>query len=92
VNKKLIDLAERWRTRELSGEKVKYLFIDGGIEDISVLVVIGATEEGPWLVLALQTGDRESASIWRELFKYLKRRGLESQKVKLGIMDGFPCI
>lgn len=97
VNKELIEAVERWRTRDLSAEKVKYLFIDGvcfrmridgSIENVSVLVVIGVTEEGTRLVLALQSGDKESASAWRELFKDLKRRGLDSQNVKLGIMDG----
>jgi len=97
VNKELIDAVEKWRTRDLSAEKVKYLFIDGvcfrmrvdgTIENVSVLVVIGVTEEGTRLVLALQSGDKESATTWRELFKDLKRRGLESQNVKLGIMDG----
>lgn len=99
VNKELIDAVEKWRTRDLSGEKVKYLFVDGvcfrmrvdgTIENVSVLVAIGVTKEGRRLVLALQSGDKESSPTWRELFKDLKRRGLESQNVKLGIMDGLP--
>ena len=40
------------------------------------------------MVLGLQSGDKESASNWREFFKDLKRRGLQSQLVTLGIMDG----
>jgi len=53
-----------------------------------VLVAIGVTESGHKLVLGFQAGDKESASNWREFFKDLKRRGLRSSKVTLGIMDG----
>jgi len=38
--------------------------------------------------LALQAGDKESASNWRELFSDLKRCGLDPRRVILGIMDG----
>lgn len=97
ANKELVDAVEKWRTRDLSEESIKYLFIDGvcfsmrvdgAVETVSVLVVIGVTEKGEKLVLALQAGDKESASNWRELFSDLKRRGLDSQKVILGVMDG----
>ena len=53
-----------------------------------MLVVIRVTEQGNKVVLALQSGDKESASAWRELFKGLKRRGLRGEKITLGIMDG----
>jgi putative transposase len=85
--------------RDLSGEKIKYLFVDGvcfamrvngSIESVSVLVAIGVTETGHRLVLGLQAGDKESATCWREFFKDLKQRGLKSQDVMLGIMDGLP--
>ena len=88
-------LAER--TRDLSKESIKYLFIDGvcfsmqvdgGVETVSVLVVMGVTEKGERLILALQAGDKESASNWRELFSDLKKRGLNGRNVILGIMDG----
>ena len=83
--------------RDLSQEPVKYLFVDGvnfhmrvgrSIEIVPVLVAIGVTERGHKLVLGLQAGDKESASSWREFFKDLKVRGLDSRKVTLGIMDG----
>jgi len=97
ANKDLVDAVEKWRTRDLSKESIKYLFIDGvcfsmridgSVEMVSVLVVIGVTEKGEKLVLALQAGDKESASNWRELFSDLKRRGLDGHKVILGVMDG----
>jgi putative transposase len=88
---------ETWRNRDLSCEKVKYLFIDGvnfrmrigdTIELVPVLVIIGVREDGTKLVLGLQSGDKESAAAWRQSFKDLKKRGLDGSSVTLGIMDG----
>ena len=62
--------------------------IDGSIEKVPVLVAIGVTEKGHRTVLGLQSGDKESATSWREFFKDLKRRGLNGNAVTLGIMDG----
>ena len=95
----LVQAIEKWRNRSLSSVKYKYLFCDGvyfemriarSIEKVSVLVVIGVTANGQKQVIGLQSGDKESASSWRELFKDLKRRDLDSQTVTLGIMDGLP--
>jgi len=97
VSKELIRSVEAWRERDLSGEAIKYLYIDGtnfsmridgSVEKVSVLVVIGVTESGHRTVLGVQAGDKESATNWRELFKDLKRRGLEGNLISLGIMDG----
>jgi len=97
ANTELTEAVEKWRMRDLSQEPIKYLFVDGvnfrmrvgrSIELIPVLVAIGVTERGHKLVAGLQAGDKESASSWREFFKDLKVRGLYSQKVTLGIMDG----
>jgi putative transposase len=90
---------ETWRNRDLSRERIKYLFIDGvtfrmrvgkSIERVPILVVIGVREDGAKLVLGLQSGDKESAATWREFFKDLKKRGLDGSTVTLGIMDGLP--
>jgi len=97
ANKELIDAVEEWRNRDLSQESIKYLFVDGTlfsmrvngtVENVPVLVAIGVTEAGHRLVPGLQSGDKESASSWREFFKDLKRRGLDGRNVTLGIMDG----
>jgi len=97
VNTELSEAVERWRNRDLSGEKVKYIFVDGvnfrmriksEIELVPVLVAIGVTQSGHRLVLGVQSGDKESSSNWREFFRDLKIRGLKSQDVILGIMDG----
>lgn len=95
----LVEAAEKWRTCDLSEESIKYIFVDGvcfdmrigkSIETVPVLVAIGVKKTGQKLVLGLQAGDKESASNWREFFKDLKNRGLNSQEATLGIMDGLP--
>jgi putative transposase len=53
-----------------------------------VLAAIGVTDDGTKLVAGLQSGDKESATNWREVFRDLKSRGLDGSLVKLGIMDG----
>ena len=97
VSKDLTRSVEAWRERDLSKEPIKYLYldgtnfsmrVDGSVEKVPVLVVIGVTEEGHRTVLGLQSGDKESATSWREMFKDLKRRGLDGSSVELGIMDG----
>ena len=97
ANRELTEAIERWRTRDLSREPVKYLFLDGvnfkmriggSVEQMPVLVAIGVTLRGHKKVLGLQSGDKESASSWRQFIKDLKARGLPGEHVILGIMDG----
>ena len=97
TTRELSEAVEKWRARDLSAESITYLFVDGvnfdmrverSVEKISVLVVIGVTDQGHKMVLAIQAGDKESASTWRELFKDLKQRGLKGAGVTLGVMDG----
>ncbi len=97
VNRELSTGLEKWRTRLLSNIKVKYMYIDGvyfsmrvnnKVEKTPVLVVIGVTDENKKIFLAIQRGDKECASTWREIFRDLKERGLDSSYVQLGIMDG----
>jgi putative transposase len=99
ASKQLAAAVENWRQRDLSIEPIKYMYIDGtlfsmridgSIEKVPVLVTIGVTESGHRTVLGLQSGDKESATSWRELFKDLKKRGLDANRVQLGIMDGLP--
>ena len=97
ASKELSEAVEKWRLRDLSQERIKYLYLDGvnfkmrlseGIELVPVLAIIGVAENGQKLVLGLQSGDKESASSWREFFKDLKARGLNKAEIQLGIMDG----
>jgi putative transposase len=99
ASRELCDAVESWRERDLGSEPFKYMYIDGtlfsvrvhgSVEKLPVLVVIGVTEEGYRTVLAVQSGDKESATTWRELFKDIKRRGLDTGRIVLGIMDGLP--
>jgi putative transposase len=99
ANQELSVAVEQWRMRDLSKENIKYIILDGvnfhmriskAIDIVPVLVAIGVTQTGNYLVLSLQSGDKESASNWREFFKDLKSRGLDGQHVTLGIMDGLP--
>jgi putative transposase len=99
ANKELIVAAEKWRTRDLSGEPIKYVFLDGvnfdmridrSIEKVPVLVAIGVAKTGRKRVLGFQAGDKESAPTWREFFKDLKNRGLDGHDMILGAMDGLP--
>lgn len=94
----LCESVEKWRIRPIE-EEIKYLYLDGtnfkmrvhgSVELVPILVVIGVTKSGHKKVLALQAGDKESATSWREVFKDLKLRGLDKDKVQLGIMDGLP--
>ena len=98
-SQELTQAVEVWRERDLSSEPIKYMYIDGtlfsmridgSVEKVPVLVVIGVTEKGHRTVLALQAGNKESAPVWRELFKDIKKRGLDPSHVRLGIMDGLP--
>ena len=61
-----------------------------GISTEPVLAIVEAADNGHKLVLGLQAGDKESASSWREFFKDLKKRGLQADRIQLGIMDGLP--
>lgn len=99
VSKELHQAVETWRQRDLSTEAIKYLYIDGtnfsmrvdrSVDKVPVLVVLGVTEKGHRTVLGLQSGDKESASNWREMFKDIKLRGLDGSLITLGIMDGLP--
>jgi putative transposase len=98
VNKEVNEAIETWRVRPLNDLRIKYMIIDGvnfkmrtghHIEKIPMLVVIGVTYDNKRLFLAIQQGDKEKASTWREVFKDMKHvRGLNKDDIRLGIMDG----
>jgi putative transposase len=99
INKELLTGIDTWRLRNLSSFLIKYMYVDGvffhmrvdhKIEKIPMLVVVGVTEDNHKIFLTIQQGDKDKASTWREIFKDLKRRGLDKDKIKLGIMDGLP--
>ncbi|MCI0408478.1 MAG: IS256 family transposase [Acidobacteria bacterium] len=78
---------EAWKSRPLDELEVVYVWADGiyvkaGLEKekAAVLVVIGALRDGTKVVLALQSGHRESTESWAGILRDLKRRGLNAPK------------
>jgi len=77
-------LSASWRRRDLSGEEVLYLFLDGVYLKMragkspaeAVLVAHGITVEGKRTLLGVILGGRESAESWRGLLEHLEERGL----------------
>lgn len=99
VNQELLTGIDKWRSRDLSNVKIKYMYMDGvffkmriekKIEKIPMLIIIGVTEENRRIFLTIQQGDKDSAPTWREIFRDLKTRGLSAAAVRLGVMDGLP--
>jgi putative transposase len=83
-----------WKKRPLEKEYL-YVWADGVYpkagpkdEQMAVLVVIGLNRKGEKELLAIEEGYRESAESWREVFRDLKRRGL--QWIGMMIADGVP--
>jgi putative transposase len=86
---------EAWRNRPLEAEGYPYLFVDARYEKVrvdhrivsqGVLVVSGVRRtDGMREVLAVEVADTESEATYQELFRSLKRRGLED--VELVVSD-----
>lgn len=75
---------ERWKKRRLDDLNVVYVWADGlyvkaGLEDTraALLVLIGALTDGRKVVLAVQSGQRESKESWGILLRDLRQRGLQ---------------
>lgn len=82
---------EAWRTRPLDGQEVVYLWVDGvyvkaGLErdKAALLVAIGALRDGRKVVLAVESGTRESTSSWSEVLRGLRDRGMSSPRLVIG--------
>ncbi len=82
-----------WKRRDLSDLDIVYLWADGiyvkaGLEKekAALLVLIGATSNGEKVILAVESGQRESTESWSSVLRDLKARGLQSPK--LTIADG----
>jgi putative transposase len=86
---------DTWKTRDLSGVEVDYLFADGsffrmhpGAPAEPVLVAWGITSSGKPVFLGLEPGSVESTDAWAGFFRGLKARGLRDPL--LVITDGGP--
>lgn len=84
---------QEWRSRSLADLDIVYCWADGlyvkaGIEDgkAALLVIIGATREGEKVVLAVESGQRESRESWAGVLRDLNARGLNVPQ--LVVADG----
>ena len=82
---------ELWKTRHLEDLAVVYLWVDGvyvkaGLEKekAAILVVLAALRDGQKVLLAVETGYRESTESWAAILRDLKRRGLDAPKLVIG--------
>lgn len=84
---------DTWKKRDLSGLEVVYWWADGlyvkaGIEDrtSALLTIVGALTTGEKVLLACESGERESKTSWLTLLRDLKGRGLTVPR--LTVADG----
>ncbi len=84
---------ETWKRRQLDDLEPVYLWADGvyvkaGLEKdkAAILVVIAALRDGRKVVLAVESGYRESTESWAAVLRDLKARGLRAPR--LLIADG----
>jgi putative transposase len=82
---------ELWRTRPLDELEVVYLWVDGvyvkaGLEKekAAILVVLAARRDGQKVILAVESGYRESTESWAAILRDLQRRGLPAPRVVVG--------
>jgi len=82
-----------WKSRELKGLQVVYLWADGlyvkaGLEKekAALLTVIAGLSDGRKEILHLESGYRESKESWAGVLRDLKKRGIE--EVSLVVADG----
>src|SRR5262245_9183038 len=84
---------DAWNRRSLRGLEPVYLWADGiyvkaGLETdkACLLVVVAGLRDGRKVVLAIESGHRESAEAWSDLLRSLRDRGLKGPR--LVIADG----
>ena len=82
---------ELWKTRVVEDLDVVYLWVDGvyvkaGLEKdkAAILVVLAALRDGQKVILAVESGYRESTESWAAILRDLTRRGLAAPKVVIG--------
>ena len=83
-----------WQERDLSQKRYVYWWVDGihfrvrlGGDDVCLLVIIGALEDGTKELVAVRDGYRESKESWLEVLRELEKRGL-TVPPKLAVGDG----
>lgn len=90
--------ALKWLERDLT-KSYWCLFVDGtnfkiqrrgSTEKEPTLVVVGIDDSNCTSILALQPGQKDNADSWAVVFEDLIRRGLNTNNVQIGVMDGLP--
>jgi putative transposase len=82
----------RFSKRHLGFSRYAYLFMDGihvqvrlGEDPkVCLLIVIGVREDGQKELLAVEDGYRESTESWAQVFRGMKRRGLNEPRLVMG--------
>jgi len=84
---------DAWKTTRLDQLEVVYAWADGlyvkaGLEDTkaALLVIVGALKDGRKVVLAVESGQRESSEAWARILRDLRERGLKPWKAT--VADG----
>ena len=92
LNKKAYEHIETWRTGPLSGD-YPYVYVDGvylkrswggEIQNVSILVAIGVSQDGCREILSAAEGMKEDRESWRSFFVWLKERGLTGVRLTIG--------
>ena len=98
ITESLWEEYQAFRTRDLSGFEVEYLFLDaiyeslrqqGGLKE-ALLCAWGICRDGRKILLHLDLGNKESLSAWREFCRDMVKRGLPVPT--LITSDGAPAI
>jgi len=76
---------EAWKQRRLEDVEVVYLWVDGvyvkaGVEDRKAAVL----SDGQKVLVALQSGHRESTASWASVLRDLRSRGLRAPRLVIG--------
>ncbi len=88
---------ETWSRRDLSKEKIVYLFLDGWYPRVRigkkrvrvpVLVTLGTCQDGRRVVLDLRIAGEESEASWTEVIHSLIERGVGLPRI--AVIDGNP--
>jgi putative transposase len=84
---------EAWQSEDLSETEIVYMWADGlyvkaGIADqkAALLVIVGVRTDGRKVLLACDSGARESKESWKAILRNLTSRGLRLPKV--AVADG----
>jgi transposase-like protein len=80
-----------WKSRSVEELEVVYLWVDGvyvkaGLEKdkAAILVVLAALRDGQKVILAVESGYRESTDSWSAILRDLKGRGLRTPPLVIG--------